>query len=92
MAQGKPILASLNGEGADLITAAKCGLSVPVGDSDKLIEAIIMLSKMSQNDLEIMGKNAKKYYDNNFRKDMRIEQLERLFLDLHKELSKNLCF
>ncbi len=82
MAQGKPILASLNGEGAYLITEAKCGLSVPVGDSDKLIEAIIMLSKMSQNDLKIMGESAKKYYDNNFRKEMRIEQLERLFFEL----------
>ena len=90
MAQGKPILASLNGEGADLITEAKCGISVPVGDSDKLIEAIIMLSSMSEKDLDTMGKNAKKYYDDNFRKEIRIEQLERLFLYLHKEFSKNI--
>lgn len=85
MAQGRPILASLNGEGSALITSAKCGLSVPVDDGAKLIEAIITLSEMPENDLKIMGKNAKKYYDDNFRKEIRIEQLENLFLHLHKE-------
>lgn len=38
MASGKPVVAMINGEGADVIKDADCGWSVPSGDSAALAD------------------------------------------------------
>jgi glycosyltransferase involved in cell wall biosynthesis len=79
MAQGKPILAVLAGDGADLIAKASCGFAVPAGNPGFLKDAIQKLYSIPKEDLIEMGLNGKKYYDRNFRKEERMEQLDRLF-------------
>lgn len=78
MAQGKPLLAMLNGDGADLINEAKCGIAVPANDIDSFITAIKKMSSMDKDQLDLMGKNGKKYYEENFMKEYRINQLDAL--------------
>lgn len=75
MAQGKPILAMLNGDGAALVNEAKCGLAVEAGNCVVFADAVLKLSVMSNEDLALMGQNGKRYYEKNFRKDLRIKQL-----------------
>lgn len=78
MAQGKPLLAMLNGDGADLINEASCGIAVPANDIDSFITAIQKMSLMNKEQLDLMGKNGKKYYEENFMKEHRINQLDAL--------------
>lgn len=75
MSQGKPILAMINGDGANLIKEANCGFSVNADDYIKLSEAIIQLSSMGKNEISKFGNNGKSYYKENFTKEQRIEQL-----------------
>lgn len=79
MSQAKPILAMINGDGADLIKEANCGFSVPAGDSENLAKTILNMSKLKKEELEALGTNGKNYYDNNFTKSQRIEQLVNIF-------------
>lgn len=78
MAQGKPLLAMLNGDGADLINEASCGIAVSANDIDSFITAIQKMSLMNKEQLDLMGKNGKKYYEEHFMKEYRINQLDEL--------------
>ena len=75
MAQGKPILAMLNGDGAELLKTAQCGFSVPAEDTLSFIQIVQKMSQMKTTELAILGENGKNYYEEHFRKEQRIEQL-----------------
>ena len=61
MAFGKPILAMINGEGAEIVKDANCGFSVPAGDYKALSETI--KDKVIGNaQLSALGKNGHNYY------------------------------
>ena len=61
MAFGKPILAMVNGEGAEIVKDANCGFSVPAGDYKALSETI--KDKVIGNaQLSALGKNGHNYY------------------------------
>lgn len=75
LAAGRPILASLNGEGANLITAAGAGLAVPAENGRALAEAILHLYRMSPKNREAMGARGRLYYTQHFSHDMLIDQL-----------------
>lgn len=75
LAAGRPILACLNGEGANLVTAAGAGLSVPAEDGHALAEAILRLYRMPSQDREAMGARGRLYYAQHFAHDMLIDQL-----------------
>jgi len=75
MAQGKPILGMLNGDGAELISTAKCGYCVPAGDY-KTCSKIVKKICNEKKELELLGRNGKKYYEEHFQKRDRIAQLD----------------
>jgi len=75
MAQGKPILAMLNGDGADLIKNAQCGYCVPAGDYKECSEIIKKIRK-NKKELKILGQDGRKYYKKHFQKSDRMDQLE----------------
>jgi glycosyltransferase involved in cell wall biosynthesis len=78
MSSGKPILAMLNGEGAENIAEADCGFSVPAGDSEKLAATIHEISQMKKEDLSLLGNNGKKFYEANYKMEKCISNLERI--------------
>lgn len=78
MSQSKPILAMINGDGADLIKEANCGFSVPAGNSKSLSETILKMSLMDKEELKKIGENGKDFYLKNFTKEQRILQLEEI--------------
>jgi glycosyltransferase involved in cell wall biosynthesis len=77
MAQSKPILAMLNGDGADLITEAQCGYCVPAGDYKKCADLINEILSNKET-LPLMGRNGRDYYIKHFQKKDRIDQLEKI--------------
>ncbi|WP_066441124.1 glycosyltransferase family 4 protein [Chryseobacterium sp. CCH4-E10] len=78
MSSGKPILAMLNGEGAENIAEAACGFSVPAGNSEELATAIKRISQMKKEDLLILGRNGKQFYELNYKMEHCISNLEKI--------------
>ncbi len=66
LAVGKPIIACLNGEGAQIIKDANAGLAVNAEDSEALANAIIQLYQTSSAELEQMGANGRAYFKQHF--------------------------
>lgn len=75
LAAGRPILACLNGEGANLVAAAGAGLTVPAEDGRALADAILSLYRMSPQQRETMGMRGRLYYKQHFAHDMLVDQL-----------------
>ena len=75
---GKPVLAMINGDGAEIVEEARCGLVVPAGASDALADAIFKMAKMCSSELDEMGKNGKRYCEENFTLEKNMSVLEGL--------------
>ena len=82
LASAKPILASLNGEGANIVEEWKAGKTSPAGRPEILAERVLELSKLSQDELKKMGENAYKCYSSVFEREKLITILEGLFKSL----------
>lgn len=68
----------LNGDGADLIDEAKCGLAVPANDKTAFADAVKKMSEMKESERMQLGENGRNYYEQHFRKEQRIEQLDEI--------------
>ena len=79
MAAGKPILASLCGEGADIMKEANCGWSVPSNDYKELAATVLRIAKMDKHELAALGKNARNYYEANFTREKCMTILDETF-------------
>ena len=78
MAAGKPIIAVLNGEGAEVIKEANCGWALPAGDAEGFAKLAIELSQKDKAGLQVKGENAAKYYNEHFVKEKCLKQLDTL--------------
>jgi len=78
MSSGKPIIAMLNGEGAETIVEANCGFAVPAGNSDKLAEVINQASQMTDEHLLGLGENGKRFYETHYKMEECISNLEKI--------------
>ena len=75
MAAGRPIIACLNGEGARLIVESGAGLATPAEDPMALADTILRLYRQSPDELERMGDNGRRYYQEHFDHDRLIDRL-----------------
>lgn len=55
LASGIPVLAMLNGEGAEIVRASRSGLACPAGDGKALAAAVMKLASFSGDELSEMG-------------------------------------
>ncbi len=85
MAAGKPVVASLNGEGARLVVAAGAGLACPAGKADALVDALQQLFRLSPDKRAEIGENARRYAMAHFSLDFLAAELA----DGLRELSAN---
>jgi glycosyltransferase involved in cell wall biosynthesis len=76
LACGKPIIASIDGEGAKIVINANCGLVSPAENYLKLSENIKGLMDLDKSVLNEMGINARAYYDKEFDKAYLLDKLE----------------
>lgn len=79
LASGKPILASMNGEGAEIVSEWKAGLTCKASSPQLLAETILSMSRLPKAQLDEMGKNAFKCYSSEFEREKLISLLENEF-------------
>jgi colanic acid biosynthesis glycosyl transferase WcaI len=75
---GLPIVAALNGEGADLLRSSRVGVTAPAGDADGLAEAVLQLSRMPREQRKEMGRNGLALSQREFDRQMVIDRIERM--------------
>ncbi len=78
MAAAKPIVAVLNGEGAEVIRDADCGWSISAGDAERFAKLAVELSEMDKTVLEEKGAHALKYYNAHYVKEKCLKKLDEL--------------
>jgi glycosyltransferase involved in cell wall biosynthesis len=61
LAAGRPVIASLNGEGARVVTEIGAGIACAAGDAQALAEAVQHLAGMDHHSRTEMGENARRY-------------------------------
>jgi colanic acid biosynthesis glycosyl transferase WcaI len=85
LASGIPILAMLDGEGADIVESSNAGLTCAAGDHVGLAAATLQLSKMTRQQREEVGKNGLNVSASKFDRDTLVNQLERWLEQLRSE-------
>lgn len=75
MSAGKPIVAMINGEGADTIADADCGWSVPAEDSDALAALLRRVAATPAPQLAEKGENARRYAAQHYALDKCMDHL-----------------
>lgn len=76
MSASKPIVAMLNGEGAENILDSESGFVVNASDYKGLATTILMTYELPNEELIRLGNNARKYYEKYFRMNQCISNLE----------------
>ena len=79
LACGKPIIASLDGIGAKIVSDASCGFSSDAEDFQGLAQSIIAFSKLKDVDRLKLGENGRKYYENEFERKKLLSKLIDIF-------------
>ena len=82
MACSKPIIANIDGEGGRVILEAKCGLVSPSEDYISFSKSIIDFLKLGADEKELMGKNARLYFENEFDREKQINSITNIFNDI----------
>lgn len=82
LACGRPILASLDGEGAEIIREAKAGTVVPPQSPEKLAIGARGLKALSDEGREEMGRRGRHYFEQHFEREARLSELEELLAAL----------
>ncbi|MDR7022775.1 glycosyltransferase family 4 protein [Pseudomonas peli] len=75
LAAGKPILASLNGEGARVVIEAGAGLTSPAEQVHALVKNIREFQSMSPLQRKQMGRAGRDYFDRNFEMRSQVKRL-----------------
>ncbi|RUR12747.1 glycosyltransferase family 4 protein [Legionella sp. km772] len=75
LAAGKPIIASLDGEGAKVITDSGAGFVSPAGNADLLIKNIEQLYSLSPHEREKMGALGRAYFLKHFEMENQSQRL-----------------
>ena len=81
LAAGKPIIGSLDGEGAAIIREAGAGPCGPAEDADALAAHVLALSSLQPSARLDMGRRGREYFLAQFRGDMLVDRLEGCFMD-----------
>lgn len=79
LAAGKPVIASMDGEGARVVQEAGAGIACPAEDAEALAQAVIALKSADAEARQNMGKAGRLYYDNHFEPAKLTQQLVRHF-------------
>jgi glycosyltransferase involved in cell wall biosynthesis len=82
LAAGRPVIASMNGEGARVVRESGAGLACPAGDAGALAQAVSRLADLSPAELAQMGRAALRYYERNFEPRMLSRRLIEVFREL----------
>jgi glycosyltransferase involved in cell wall biosynthesis len=89
LAAGTPIIAMLNGEGAEVVERARAGLTCRAGDAEGLAAAVLRMSSMPLAERLELGRNALATSHLEFDRSRLITQLELWCLELQTKRSND---
>ena len=89
MASGKVVIGVLSGEGADVLRASGGGVVVEPGNAKNLADAVLKMRDLPYSDRQAMEINSRRYYQENFERNDRIDRLEDLLRDLVRDAGRN---
>jgi len=78
MASGRPIITCLNGEGSEVVKAAKCGWNVKAGNAEELAKLVVELSQTDKMVLDAKGAAGRAYYNEHFDKTKCLKKLDQI--------------
>lgn len=73
---GMPIIGSVDGDAANVIVESGAGLAGRAGDATALEKNVLAMYRSSVEERKIYSKNALRYFNENFRKDRLITEIE----------------
>jgi glycosyltransferase involved in cell wall biosynthesis len=75
LAAGRPIIASMNGEGARVVCEARAGLASPADQVLPMVANIRTLKALSEAERNVMGQSGKAYFDAHFEMTSQVTSL-----------------
>jgi len=79
LASGRPILVGIKGDTADLVIKAKAGLSCEPENPRSIAEAVGKFMAISQAELDKMGENGKRFYEQELSFEIGARKYEKIF-------------
>jgi colanic acid biosynthesis glycosyl transferase WcaI len=79
MAAGRPILMAVKGDGSELVKRAKAGLTCTPEKPQSVAEAVEKFFIMSHEELELMGSNGKRFYEQELSLHIGAQRFEKIF-------------
>lgn len=79
MAVGKPILMAVQGDAADLVTRAGCGIVCPPQDARALADAALRLFQMPATERAMMGQRGRDFYQRELSMNVGVSRFEAIF-------------
>jgi colanic acid biosynthesis glycosyl transferase WcaI len=76
LAFGRPVLAMLDGEGANVVDRAGAGFASPAGDATRLAENVLRLASLSSEERAAMGRRGAEFAQREFSRDALLRSLE----------------
>ena len=80
MSAGRPVLAMIGPGGQDIIRESDCGYAVGAGDVEAFVKVIQEKVLTDRDGFEKKGKNGRKYFEENYRKEDCIDRLEEIIV------------
>ena len=91
LAAGIPVVAMLNGEGAEVVARSCSGLTCASGDHIGLATSVLNLFQMTNEERKIMGENGLAISAEEFGRDNLMSQLEVWLYQLHLQTKRASC-
>ena len=79
MAVGKPIIMGVSGDASNLVSRADCGVCFQPENSVALAEVVKGLMLLDPTDIQRLGKNAERFYDENLSVKVGVDSFEKVF-------------
>ena len=79
MAVGKPIIMGVSGDASNLVSRADCGICFEPENSVELAAAAQSLMLQDPNDIQRLGKNAARFYDENLSVKVGVDSFAKVF-------------
>jgi colanic acid biosynthesis glycosyl transferase WcaI len=76
LACGRPVIAALDGEGANIFEESGAGFTCPGGAPDALAQAVLKMYETPKPEREKMGAKGRAFYEANFDRDMLLDRLD----------------
>jgi glycosyltransferase involved in cell wall biosynthesis len=84
LACGRPVIAALDGAGADVVKESNSGLVCSPDDPSDLARTVLEMHGMSEEKRRIMGEDGRKYFEIFFEEKMLVNKLETWMRELSK--------